>query len=176
MNQQTVDEEIDAAIAARSGESRFVLAPRTAWLDSFEKDLPFRLPPSYRSLLLRYRFPSFEASGVSLFGNLDGKAADEFVVAAVKDPIISSVTRRSGFIQIGRPASGAYDPICFDLRSRSKTGEAAIVRLDHEEILIANSIRIVATAADSFLDLLASGKPPNKPLKLSVGRGRPLAA
>jgi hypothetical protein len=137
------------------------LAEPAAWLDSFEHDLPFRLPPSYRSLVLRYRFPAFERSGMTFFGNLDGNAPDDLVVASIKDPVLSSVSRRSGFLQIGRPASGAYDPICFDLRSRSKTGEAAIVRLDHEAILIGNSIRILAKAADSFLELLVSGEPPN---------------
>jgi len=176
MNQRTVDEDIDTAIAALVGESRFVLAQPATWLDSFEHGLPFRLPPSYRSLLVRYRFPAIERKGVTLFGNLDGSAPTDFVVASIRDPVLSSVTRRSGFLQIGRPASGSYDPICFDLRSRSKTGEAAVVRLDHEEILTADSIRIIATVADSFLELLESGEPPNKPLKLSVGRRRPPAA
>jgi hypothetical protein len=36
-----------------------------------------------------------------------------------------------------------------------KTGEAGIVRLDHEEILCNDSIRVVETIAPSFLELLA---------------------
>jgi len=164
MNQRTVDEEIDAMIAARSGEPKFILAQPPAWLDSFERGLPSRLPPSYRSLVLRYRFPSFDQSGVTLWGNVDGKTRDDFVVASIMDPVLSSVTRRSGFLQIGRPASGSYDLICFDLRSRSKTGEAEIVRLDHEEILIKNAIRIVTKTAGSFLDLFASAGQPSPAL------------
>ena len=37
-----------------------------AWLAAFEQDLPMRLPPAYRSLLLRYRFPAFEVGSQRL--------------------------------------------------------------------------------------------------------------
>lgn len=155
MERTTIDEELDAAIIARGKDPVFVPAEAPDWLASFEQGLPFRLPPSYRSLLLRYRFPALVAGTVNLFGNLDGKSYDDFVVASIRDPVLSSVTRANGFIQIGRPASGNYDPVCFDLRFRSKIGEAGIVRLDHEEILINDSICVVEKVADSLLELLS---------------------
>ena len=65
--------------------------------------------------------------------------------------------RGAGFIHIGRPATRNHDPICLDFRRPAKTGEAGIVRLDHEEILRNDSIRIVETIAPSFLALLAQG-------------------
>ena len=79
---------------------------------AFEQDLPMRLPPAYRSLLLRYRFPAFE---------------------------VGSVT---------------------DLRRRSKSGEGKVVRLQHEEVLVHDAIRVTETVAASFLKLLAWGSRP----------------
>jgi hypothetical protein len=157
MERGTVDREIDATIAARGDAPTFVSAEAPVWLAAFEQSLPFRLPPSYRSLLLRYRFTAIAAGTVNLFGNVDGYSNDDVVIASGRDPLLSSVTQSNGFVQIGRPASGSYDPICFDLRSRSKSGEAGIVRLDHEEILINDSIRVVEKVADSFVELLAQG-------------------
>jgi hypothetical protein len=155
MERTTVDKEVDAAIAGRGDVSAFVSAEAPSWLGPFEQRLPFRLPPSYRSLLLRYRFPAFVADTVNLFGNLDGQSQDELVVASIRDPVLSSVAQANGFIQIGRPESGSYDPICFDLRHRAKSGEAGIVRLDHEEILVNDSICVVEKVAASFVELLA---------------------
>ena len=157
MEPSTVDKEVDAAIAGRRDASAFVSAVAPPWLGPFEQSLPFRLPPSYRSLVLRYRFPAFVGDTVNLYGNLDGQSHDDLVVASIRDPVLSSVSRANGFIQIGRPASGSYDPICFDLRRREKSGEVGIVRLDHEEILINDSIRVVANVATSFLELLVRG-------------------
>jgi hypothetical protein len=158
MKRRSIDEEIDAGIAAVAAMPTFVPAGPSAWVAAFEQSLPFRLPPSYRSLLLRYRFPSFSVGAVTLFGNLDGKSYDDFTVASVRDPILSSVLHANALVQIGRPESGSYDPICFDLRARTKDGEAGIVRLGHEEILINASVQVVATVAASFLELLAGSR------------------
>jgi hypothetical protein len=72
----------------------------------------------------------FRCGQGDLFGNLDGQSYDDLVVTSLRDPILSSVTRANGFIQIGRPEAGSYDPVCFDGRRRTKKGEAGIVRLD----------------------------------------------
>jgi hypothetical protein len=158
MKRPTVDEQVDAVIARAGNDPVFVAAPTPPpWLAPFEQNLPFRLPPTYRSLLLRYRFPAFEVGSVELFGNLDGESDDDLVVASTSDRWLSSVARGGGFIHFARPVMRNYDPICFDCRRRAKTGEAGIVRLDHEEILCNDSIRVVETIAPSFLELLARG-------------------
>jgi hypothetical protein len=157
MKRPTVDEQVDEVIARAGNAPVFVAAPTPEWLAPYEQNLPFRLPPTYRSLLLRYRFPAFEVGTVKLFGSLDGKSDDDLVVASTCDPVLSSVSRAGGFIHIGRPETLHYDPVCFDCRRRAKTGEAAIVRLDHEEILCNDAIRVVETIAPSFLELLARG-------------------
>jgi hypothetical protein len=38
-----------------------------------------------------------------------------------------------------------------------RSGEAEVVRLDHEEIRVHDSVRVVETVAASFLELLARG-------------------
>jgi hypothetical protein len=157
MKRRTIDEDVDAAIAGRKNDPTFVSADTPHWLAPFEQNLPFRLPPAYRSLVLRYRFPAFQAGTVCFFGNLDGQSYDDLVVASIRDPVLSAIARANGFIQIGRPESGSYDPICFDMRHRMKNGEAEVVRLDHEEILVNGSIRVVEKVAASFLELLARG-------------------
>ena len=121
---------LDRALAAKPDHTRFLRAD-APWLSDFERASPFRLPPTYRALVTRYRFPAFVRGGVMLFGNLDGHGADDLVVASIRDSILLSVTRANGFVQIGRPASGSYDAVCFDFRQRSKSGEAELVRLDH---------------------------------------------
>jgi hypothetical protein len=157
LKRPTIDEQVDAVIARAGNDPVFVSASAPDWLAPFEQNLPFRLPPSYRSLLLRYRFPAFQVGTVELFGNLDGQSDRDFVVASINDRWLSSVARAGGFIHIGRPESGSYDPVCFDFRQRTKSGEAPIVRLDHEEILCNDAIRVLETIAPSFLELLARG-------------------
>ena len=157
MKRASIDDQVDATIVGPGNEPLFVRAGVPPWLAPFEQTLPYRLPPTYRSLLLRYRFPALEVGPVALFGNLDGTSYDDLVVASIRDPVLSSVARANGFVQIGCPASGSHDPVCFDLRHRTKAGEATLVRLDHEEILVNDSIRIVETVAASFLTLLGRG-------------------
>jgi len=158
MKRATVDEDVDAVIARGGNEPVFVPAGNAPpWLAPFEQNLPFRLPPSFRSLLLRYRFPMFEVGAVEIFANLDGQSDDELVVASTQDEHLSSVARANGFIHIGRPATRNYDPVCFDARGRTKNGEAKIVQLDHEEILCNDSIRVVGMVAPSFVELLGRG-------------------
>jgi hypothetical protein len=150
-----VDEQIDAIVVRRGSQSRFVPMDTSAWVAPFEARLPCQLPPSFRSLIRRYRFPSFDSGGVTLFGNVNGHDPDELVVRVFRDATLASVTQRNGFVQIGRPADLSYDPVCFDLRARTKSGEAPLVRLDHEQILINGRIEIAAQVSDSLLALLA---------------------
>lgn len=83
-------------------------------------------------------------------GSLNG-----FIDAVCVDKILFSVLKRNGFVQFARATDGQiYDPICFDIRSRSITNDYPIVRLDHEEILQHERIKVVARVADHFDELL----------------------
>jgi hypothetical protein len=73
---------------------------------------------------------------VDLFGNLGTCDPSELVVACMRDPGVWAVALRSGLLPIGRPSSGSYDPICLNLRERTKTGDSSVVQVDHEGILV----------------------------------------
>jgi hypothetical protein len=50
--------------------------------------------------------------------------------------------------------TGSYDPVCFDYSSRRQGGDCKIVKIDHEEILCNNRIKVVAELAHSFRELM----------------------
>ena len=47
-----------------------------------------------------------------------------------------------------------YDPVCFDIRSRTKSKDYRIVKIDHEEILCNHRVKVVAELAPSFERLM----------------------
>jgi len=120
------------------------------WVEALEAKLPKRFPVSFRCLVTRYAFASFDAGGLSFFANSGGDSPEEMAVAVFKDRIMANVTLQAGYIQFAQPESGSYDPICFDARRAVSNREFPIVRLDHEEILCRGRIRMSERVADSF--------------------------
>ena len=151
----STDEQIDAWVAARRrvglGISPIAEAP---WIDELELTLPHRLPAAFRSLVGRYRFPPVTVGQVDLFGNLGTRDPSELVLARMRDPAIWAVVVRNGLLPIGRPSSGSYDPVCLNLRERTKAGDSPVVQVDHEGILVLGEIQVVRTIAGGFVDLL----------------------
>lgn len=47
-----------------------------------------------------------------------------------------------------------YDPVCFDIRSRTKSKDYRVVKIDHEEILCNNRVKVVSELAPSFERLM----------------------
>ena len=125
------------------------------WVKALEAKLPQRFPISFRSLITRYAFPSFDAGGLSFFANTGGDSLEELSVAMFNDRIITDATLKAGYIQFARPESGSYDPICFDARYAVSNREFPIVQLDHEEILCRNRIYVSQRVADSFYQFAA---------------------
>jgi len=125
------------------------------WIKDLEDKLPKRFPASFRSLLSRYAFPSFDAGDLSFFSNTGTVSEEELSVAIFKDKVIADVTLKAGYIQFARPQSGSYDPICFDARHARGNREFSIVRLDHEEILCRGHIVVSEMLADSFYRFVA---------------------
>jgi hypothetical protein len=115
--------------------------------------LPKRLPPSFETFLSRYSFPPFDASGISFFGW--GPASKDFfeVASPHKDPL-SELPGQAEYFQIGRPDTGSFDPICFDMNSKKQNREDRVVLADHEEILCNFRIKIRAELWPSFRKLL----------------------
>ena len=124
-------------------------------LDRLELELDIRLPDSYRSLVSRFNFGSFDVGGVSLYGTTSNDDYEAVQVAAVQDRALYDVVRSTGFVPFGRPEGGSYDPVCFDTRRKVAHHEYPIVRLDHEQALCYSRARVTGSLAGSFRDLAA---------------------
>jgi len=120
------------------------------WVDQFASKLPKRLPLSFESLIKRYSFPVLELGNIVLYSNFGDSSYDDLSTAIFRDKAIYETTIKSGFIPFARPGNSSYDPVCFDVRTTPKMREYAIVRLDHEQILIHNQIKIINRISESF--------------------------
>jgi hypothetical protein len=137
---------------------KIVKSTDTDWLPELEARLPYPLPPTLRSLLSRYLFPAFGAGplgfyavGVSSAPNL---AIAEFKEAIFADRFMSPFLLKRGFIPFARPSDWCYDPVCFDFRNSNRKSEPVVVRVDHEEILCDERLRIIETISPAFHELL----------------------
>jgi hypothetical protein len=127
-------------------------ADNFALLEKLEAGLPKRLPQSFESLLLRFSFPPFDAGGITFFG-WKSDASELFHVLPPNEGTLSELLLPAGYIQIGRPDTGDFDAVCFDLNSARQSREYRIVRADHEEILCNSRVKIVAELWPSFSNL-----------------------
>lgn len=125
-----------------------------AWVPELERRFKRSLPPLYRSLLLRFCFASCEVGEVELFGNLGSTDERDIMVAPFSDPFLSTWLIDRGYIQFGRPATGSYDPVCFDYSVKLRGSEPTIVSLNHEDILLERKKVGKRTVAASFGALL----------------------
>jgi len=133
---------------------RVVASDGASWLAEVERQLPFPLPPTVRSLISRYLFPSFDAGPLMFFSvGCDADRLREFRWAICGDRHMSPFLLKNGFVQFARPAGGSYDPVCFDFRGSRRNREPSVVRIDHEEILCNERLRILETLAPG-LDVL----------------------
>jgi len=85
-----------------------------------------------------------------LLANPAGPGLDGLFLQISRDPVLWTQLSRSGYIPFGKESGGSYDPVCFELESRKKSGDSKIVRIDHEEILCNNRIKVIAEIAPSF--------------------------
>lgn len=124
-------------------------ADNAARLAKLEARLPKRLPQSFDSLLSRYSFPPFDACGISFFG-WGSNSSELFEVAATAKGSLPEVLLPSRYVQIGRPDTGDFDAVCFDLKVHEQNREYRIVRADHEEILCNFRVKIRTALWASF--------------------------
>jgi hypothetical protein len=78
----------------------------------------------------------------------------EFRSAILADAIRSPFLLKQGLLPFARPAGGSYDPVCFDCRNSRRKEEPAVVRVDHEETLCNDRLRVVEPIAAGFDVLL----------------------
>lgn len=118
---------------------------RSEQVATLEEKTGHRFPRSFRQLLSNFQFLSFELGGIEFFGNdPDGLPQKLF-----SDPVMSEVLLKNKLIQVGRPDTGSYDPVCFNL-AKVRGQETELVIVDHEQILINNRVKIFKSIAPSF--------------------------
>jgi hypothetical protein len=111
------------------------------------------LPPLYDELVRNYVWDTVDLGTFRLLENLSPVPASlEREITA--DPVLFRMLSAGGFAQFGRGPDVDYDPVCFDLRSRHPDGDCRIVKIDHEDILIREKVRIVDELAPSFRHLI----------------------
>jgi hypothetical protein len=119
----------------------------------FEDKLPKRLPQSFATLLSRYSFPTFDVLGISLFG-WDSDANPYTQEASAVKGSLSELMLPVGYVQIGRPDTGDFDAVCFDLNDQKQNREHRIVQIDHEDILCNWKVRVSGEVWPSFIKLM----------------------
>lgn len=127
----------------------------TALDDMYDK-LPARFPPLYEELILSYRwnYPA-NVRECRLLANPAGADFSGLLAAMMQDKIIFDVCRDNGLILFARGPDISHDPICFDART-GKRRSFRIVRVEHESILINNSIVQHSVLARNFEEFVAS--------------------
>jgi hypothetical protein len=124
-----------------------------ARLRAFEAKLPKRIPESFESLLSRYSFPEFDVLGITLFG-WDSESSQYTMEALGPKNSFSELLIPAGYVQIGRPDTGNFDAICFDLNHQAQNREYRIVRVDHEDILCNWKVRVTGELWPSLIKLV----------------------
>ena len=138
---------------------RIVRSEGASWMAELESQLPHRWPVTFRSLISRYLFPSFECGPLQFYSVGVTNSIEDFNelrIAVLGDRPLLTVLWKHGYLPLpfARPADGSYDPVCFDCRQKSDSTEPAVVRIDHEEILRRERIRIGKILSPAFNLLL----------------------
>lgn len=125
-----------------------------AALEELHTHLPARLPPLYQRLILEYYWPELKLGELRLLANPAGRDLRGLLLEMKRDRVFWTELLPRGWIQIGKGPDLCYDPVCFDIRRRTKDGDYRVVQLDHEALLCNLQIREVAMLAPTFRELL----------------------
>ncbi len=130
-----------------------VSTPRSC-LEKIYHKLPASFPTLFESLVLSYRWAEVDLQSYRLLANPPGEDLSGLLAEMSRDPGLWEALLPAGYIQFGKGPDIDYDPVCFDIKSRSRSGDCRIVKIDHEEILCNYRVKVVAELAPSFEELL----------------------
>ncbi len=131
-------------------------ATDSSMLEPLYTKLPARFPPLYERLVLTYRWAEVDLGSYRLFGNPLGPDLSGLLHEMLKNKFLSTFLLKNGYIPFGKGPDIDYDPVCFDLKSRKKNREFSIIKLDHEEILCNERLKVVAELAPTFEQLVVN--------------------
>ena len=123
-------------------------------LDLLYARLPALFPPLYERLVLNYRWAEVDLQSFRLLANPPGADLSGLLAEVERDKGLRESLIPAGYIKFGKGPDVDYDPVCFDIKSRTKRKDYRIVKIDHEEILCNYRIKIVAELAPSFEQLV----------------------
>lgn len=123
-------------------------------LEEVYAKLPARFPRLFELMVLSYRWAEIDLGTYTLLANPPGPDLDEFFRQISKDQGLWEALIPAGFLQFGKGPDLDYDPVCFDIKTRKQGGDCRIVKIDHEEILCNNRVKVVAELAPSFYQLV----------------------
>jgi hypothetical protein len=123
-------------------------------LEALYARIPARFPPLYERLVLSYRWENVDIRCCTLLANPPGADLSGLFVKISYDATLWTQLTRGGYVPFAWGPAGSYDRVCFDLKSRKKSGDCNIVLVNHEEILCNNRIRTISEIATSFEDLV----------------------
>ncbi len=126
----------------------------TRHLEPLYSKLPARFPRLFESLALTYRWAEVDLNFHRLLPNPPGEDFEGLFAAMAKDRFLWEPLIDAGYIRFAMGPDIDYDPVCFDISSRKKNRDYRIVKIDHEEILCNNRIKVVAELAPSFQQLV----------------------
>jgi len=104
--------------------------------------------------VLSYRWAEVDLHSHRLLANPPGPGLGALLAQMSQDSIMWKRLLEAGYIQFGKGPDIDYDPICFDVSSRKKNKDCRIVKIDHEQILSNDRVKIVAELAPSFEQLM----------------------
>jgi hypothetical protein len=139
-------------------------------LEGIYAKLPARLPKLFERMVLSYRWAEVDLGTYRLLSNPPGPDLSGLLRQMSKASAFWEALLPAGFIQFGMGRDMDFDPVCFDIRTRKQGGDCRIAKIDHEEILCNNRVKVVAELAPSFHTLilqtieLASKVPPLRPV------------
>ena len=123
-------------------------------LNSLYSVIPSRFPPLYEQLILSYRWADVDLQLFTLFANPPGPDLEPLLKRISADGYLYSHLIGAGYIPFGKGTDFDYDPVCFELKSRKQNADFRIVKIDHEEILCFDRLKVVAEIAPSFRELV----------------------
>lgn len=119
-------------------------------LDPLYSKLPARFPPLYEELILSYRWAEVDLGTFRLVANPPGEDLSGLLAEIKRDPALINNLLPAGYIQFGKGPDVDYDPVCFEIKSRTNSKDYRIVKIDHEEILCNDRVKVVKELAPSF--------------------------
>ena len=113
-----------------------------------------KLPTLYELFALSYRWPQVQLGACRLLANELATDLQPLANSMLIDPLLNQTLVPAHYVRFAT-ATENYDPICFDL-NRYAGDDCPIVRLDHESILMHESIGNTKTIFETFRELVVT--------------------